>query len=107
MLAMVAGPILATTPYLPVAGNHDTGRRGDEGRRMNEIFELPGTPAARPEWAHWYSFRVADVHVVMLDSNAYEHKAQLEWLAADLADARRDGVRSRLSCRIRSGRCRR
>ena len=86
--------LLARVPYYPAAGNHDTGRSGDEGRRMNEIFLLWPPPADRPEWGHWYSFDVAGVHFVMLDSNAYEHDEQLAWLERDLAAARQRGVRA-------------
>jgi hypothetical protein len=89
----VAGGLLARIPYYPAAGNHDLGRAGEEERRMNEIFALPET-RERPEWGHWYSFDVAGVHLVMLDSNAYEHEAQLEWLEADLAAARKAGARA-------------
>ncbi|HUS66014.1 MAG TPA: metallophosphoesterase [Kofleriaceae bacterium] len=85
--------LIGRIPYYPAAGNHDMGTAGDEARRMNEIFPLPAAPA-RPAWAHWYSFDVAGVHVVMLDSNAYEHQAQLDWLKADLAAARAAGARA-------------
>lgn len=90
----VAGALLARVPYYPVAGNHDLGQSGDERRRMNEIFDLWPGPPDRPRWGHWYSFDVGDVHLVMLDSNAYEHEQQLSWLRADLAAARRRGVRA-------------
>lgn len=90
----VAADLLARVPYYPVAGNHDLGRTGDEQRRVGEIFALPPGPTTRPAWGHWYSFEVAGVHFVMLDSNAYEHGAQREWLAEDLASARRRGVRA-------------
>lgn len=84
----VTAELLARVPYYPAAGNHDLGRSGDEQRRMNEIFELWPGPADRPEWGHWYSFDVGGVHFVMLDSNAYEHDEQLEWLERDLAAAK-------------------
>ena len=90
----VAGELLGRVPFFPAVGNHDMGRSGDEERRMNEIFGLPDTSPPRPEWAHWYSVTVAGVHLVMLDSNSYQHEAQLEWLEADLAAARRAGVRA-------------
>jgi len=90
----VAAPLLMRVPYYPVAGNHDMGRAGDERRRMNEIFELWPGPKDRPPWGHWYSFDVADVHFVMLDSNSYRHDLQLEWLKADLAAANKSGVRA-------------
>lgn len=90
----VAADLLARVPYYPVAGNHDLGRSGDEQRRVGEIFALPPGPAGRPSWGHWYSFEVAGVHFVMLDSNAYEHADQHQWLGQDLAMARRRGVRA-------------
>jgi 3',5'-cyclic AMP phosphodiesterase CpdA len=90
----VAEPLLSRIPYYPAAGNHDTGRSGDEQRRLGEIFAIPDAPAGRPPWGHWYSFDVAGVHFVMLDSNAYEHSDQLEWLKLDLAVAQRRGARA-------------
>ncbi|WP_428265206.1 metallophosphoesterase family protein [Haliangium sp.] len=86
--------LMAQVPYYPVAGNHDLGRAGDESRRMNEIFVLWPAPPERPSWGHWYSFDVAGVHFVMLDSNAYQHAEQLAWLDRDLAQARARGVRA-------------
>jgi hypothetical protein len=90
----VAADLLARTPYYPVAGNHDLGRSGHERRLMNELFELPEPPAKRPAWGNWYSFDVADLHFVMLDSNAYKHSEQQAWLIDDLAAARARGVRA-------------
>ncbi|HEU5056446.1 MAG TPA: metallophosphoesterase [Kofleriaceae bacterium] len=89
----VTGKLMARVPYFPAAGNHDIGRAGDEERRMNEIFALAAVPD-RPEWGHWYSFDVAGVHVAVLDSNAYDHEAQLAWLDADLTAARKAGARA-------------
>jgi 3',5'-cyclic AMP phosphodiesterase CpdA len=60
---------------------------------MGDLFALWPLPPGRPAWAHWYSFDVADLHLVMLDSNAYDQPAQLEWLARDLAAARKNGAR--------------
>jgi hypothetical protein len=88
----VAGELLATVPFWSSTGNHDMGRAGDARRRFGDVFVLPAA-AARPEWASWYSFDAGDVHVTMLDSNAYDEPAQLAWLAGDLADARRRGAR--------------
>ena len=90
----VTGDFLTRTPYYPVAGNHDMGRAGDQRRRMNEIFELWPGPKNRPTWGHWYSFDIAGVHFVMLDSNSYEHHQQLDWLERDLKEARQRGVRA-------------
>jgi hypothetical protein len=76
----VAADLLGRVPMYPAVGNHDMGRSGAEGRRMNEIFALWPGPADRPAWGHWYSFDVSDIHLAMLDSNAYEHDEQLAWL---------------------------
>lgn len=89
----VTSTLMSRVPYFPAVGNHDVGRSGDEERRMNEIFAM-AAGAERPEWGHWYSFDVAGVHVVMLDSNAYDHEAQLTWLDADLTAARKAGARA-------------
>lgn len=88
----VTRDLLARVPYYTAAGNHDLGRTGDEQRRLNEVFALWPGPADRPEWGHWYSFDVAGIHFVMLDSNSYQHEQQLAWLRADLEAARARGV---------------
>jgi 3',5'-cyclic AMP phosphodiesterase CpdA len=90
----VAAPLLARFPYYPVAGNHDTGRTGDEELRMNEIFALWPGPGDRPSDGHWYSFEVAGVHFVMLDSNEYRNPMQRRWLQADLKAAQAAGSRA-------------
>ena len=90
----VTAPLLATTPYYSVVGNHDVGRAGDLGRRMTELFVFPSPPGERPASAGWYSFDVAGVHFVMLDSNLYEEAAQKAWLEADLAAAKQAGARA-------------
>jgi len=90
----VTAPLLATTPFYACVGNHDIGRAGDLARRFTEIFALPPAPPDRPLGAGWYSFDVADVHVVMLDSNTYDEPAQRAWLETDLAAARAAGVRA-------------
>jgi len=90
----VAGKLLANIPYYPIAGNHDTGRTGDEQRRMNEVFALWPGPKDRPAWGHWYSFDVANVHFVMLDSNSYRSAKQLRWLEKDLKAAKARGARA-------------
>lgn len=90
----VAAPLLARLPYYPVAGNHDTGRTGDERLRMNEIFALWPGPSDRPNEGHWYSFDVAGVHFVMLDSNNYRNSSQRSWLEKDLRAAKAAGARA-------------
>jgi 3',5'-cyclic AMP phosphodiesterase CpdA len=90
----VTADLMARVPYYPAIGNHDVGRAGDLGRRAEDIFALPPPPADRPEGVGWYALDVADLHLVFLDSNAYERVAQERWLDADLAAARRRGVRA-------------
>jgi hypothetical protein len=88
----LAGALLARICVYPAIGNHDASPPGT--RRLEDIFALPPAPPDRPEGAAWYSFDVADVHLVMLDSNRYDDDAQLAWLDADLAAARARGVRA-------------
>ncbi len=88
----ITAPLLAQVPYLPTVGNHDLGWGG--GVAGEEVFALPPGPADRPTGAYWYSRDVADVHLVFLDSNAYDRLEQIVWLEADLAAARARGVRA-------------
>ena len=83
----VTAPLLATIPYYPAIGNHDLGRAGDLARRVTDLFALPPGPPDRPPGGGWYSFDLADVHVVMLDSNAYDDPRQRRWVDADLLAA--------------------
>lgn|GEM_PF-1265543 len=85
----VTAPLLATIPFYASVGNHDLGRAGDLARRFTDLFALPPGPADRPAGDAWYSFDVADVHVVMLDSNAYDDALQRAWLERDLTAAAR------------------
>jgi hypothetical protein len=86
----VTRELLATIRYLPAIGNHDLGWRQTDP----DVFALPVGPAGRPDHTYWYSLAVADIHLAFLDSNAYEHKAQEQWLDKDLAAARARGVRA-------------
>lgn len=91
----ITAPLLAQVPYLPAVGNHDLGWDGaDAARDAQEVFSLPPGPAGRPAGAYWYSTDLADIHLVFLDSNAYERVEQDAWLEADLAAARKRKVRS-------------
>lgn len=90
----VAAEMLAEVPVYPVIGNHDVGQAGDLGRLFADFFALWPGPPQRPPGAAWYSFDVADLHIVMLDSNQYGDDRQLLWLERDLADARQRGVRA-------------
>ncbi len=93
----VTEELLPRIPYYPAIGNHDLGRAGADGRRADQIFVLPPAPPGRPDGAYWYSVDLADVHVVFLDSNAYERIEQERWLEQDLAAARQRGVRAILA----------
>ena len=94
----ITQPLLGALPYYPAVGNHDLGWEGaDATRDANEIFALPAGPRDRPPHTYWYSYDIADIHLVFLDSNAYEQRAQEVWLDADLAAARARGVRAILA----------
>jgi len=86
----IAGDLLAVVPFYPAIGNHDLGWTGS-------VFALPPGPAGRPTDANWYSLDLADIHLVFLDSNAYERTEQEQWLDADLAAARGRNVRAILA----------
>jgi 3',5'-cyclic AMP phosphodiesterase CpdA len=91
----ITQPLIASTAYLPAVGNHDLGWDGADGStRADELFTLPPGPKDRPAGTYWYSYDLADVHLVFLDSNAYERVEQEAWLAADLAAARARNVRA-------------
>lgn len=90
----VAGPLLAELPFYPAMGNHDLGRGAADGRRFTDRFVLPAGPPDRPEGGGWYAVDVGDVHLVLLDSGAYELASQRSWLEADLVAARARGVRA-------------
>ena len=90
----VTADLLAQVPYLPAIGNHDLGWGAARAGRAGHAFALPPGPPGRPDGAFWYSHDVADVHLVFLDSNAYDRPEQEAWLDADLAAARARGVRA-------------
>jgi hypothetical protein len=95
----VTGELLAQVHYLPAVGNHDLGWEGAAvaAKRAEDVFALPAGPPNRPAGAYWYSYDIADVHLVFLDSNAYERAEQETWLDDDLAAARKRGVRAILA----------
>ncbi|CAN5911612.1 hypothetical protein BH11MYX3_BH11MYX3_23860 [soil metagenome] len=91
----ITAPLVGTTMYLPAVGNHDLGWDAADGStRAEDIFTLPPAPPGRPPGTYWYSYDLADVHLVFLDSNAYERVEQEAWLAADLTAARARNVRA-------------
>ncbi|MGE0397982.1 MAG: metallophosphoesterase [Kofleriaceae bacterium] len=94
----ITQPLLGSLPYYPAVGNHDLGWDGaDASRDASEVFALPAGPRDRPPNTYYYSYDFADVHLVFLDSNAYELRAQEAWLEADLAAARARKVRAILA----------
>jgi acid phosphatase type 7 len=90
MFFAITRELLATLRYVPAIGNHDLGWRHTDP----DVFALPPGPAGRPDHAYWYSLDLADIHLVFLDSNAYERQEQELWLETDLAAARGRGVRA-------------
>jgi acid phosphatase type 7 len=86
----VTRDLLAQVRYLTAIGNHDLGW----SRSDPDVFALPPGPAGRPDRMYWYSLQIADVHLVFLDSNAYDAVEQEQWLEADLAAARGKRVRA-------------
>jgi len=89
----VTRELLATVPYYPAVGNHDLGW-GGAADNADAIFALPQGPAGRPPGTYWYSRDVSDVHLVFLDSNAYDRTDQEAWLESDLSAARAAKVRA-------------
>lgn len=86
----VTRELLAQVRYVPAIGNHDLGW----AVAGPEVLQLPPGPVGRPDHVYWYSVDLADVHLVFLDSNAYEQTEQEAWLDVDLAAARARGVRA-------------
>lgn len=84
----VTRELLAQLHYVPAIGNHDV------GLGTNEVFALPQAPAGRPDRTYWYSIQLADIHLVFLDSNAYDRAEQEQWLEADLVAARAKNARA-------------
>lgn len=76
-------PLLRNTPLWLSLGNHDYGT--NDGQPYLDAFFLPRNNPAGTE--RYYSFDWGQVHVVILDSIAFDDPAQLAWLEADLAAA--------------------
>jgi acid phosphatase type 7 len=89
----VTRDLLARIPYYPAVGNHDLGWGGAH-HDTQSTFGLPPGPPGRPAGAFYYSRDIADIHLVFLDSNAYDRPEQETWLASDLAAARARKVRA-------------
>lgn len=104
----VATPLLQRVPFFMAPGNHEYARRGQGAVNLFKIWNrhfppqtVPGgsntppshvmaTPrppvAGEPEAGPrgFYSFDIAGVHFVALDSNQLRNGEQLRWLEADL-----------------------
>jgi acid phosphatase type 7 len=89
----VVAPLVARVAMYTAIGNHDLGFAGSEQRGVLSMFDLPTGPPA----VSYYSFELAGVHLVFLDSNHYEDPAQLQWLEADLQTARSAAPRAILA----------
>ena len=76
----VAEPLLRQVAVYPALGNHEYVRRGEGRERFLTLFPRDGGTA-------WWSFDIAGVHFICLDSEAFRDPAQLEWLTRDLAAA--------------------
>jgi len=86
----VTRELLAQVRYVPAIGNHDVGLASSDP----DVFGLPAPPPNRPPGTYWYSLELADLHLVFLDSNAYDRSEQEQWLDGDLAAARSRNVRA-------------
>ena len=84
----ITAPLGAIAPVIPALGNHDTARRGEGAPKSWALFGMP-TPAP----PYWTSFDLGGVHFVILDTNDTVNVEQREWLAHDLARARRHHTR--------------
>jgi predicted phosphodiesterase len=76
-------PLLATTPILPILGDHDV--RTSDGAPFLQVFDLPDN-GVTPE-PRFYSFRQGDAEFFCLDveSSAYgEDSDQYRWLERSL-----------------------
>ena len=87
----VARRLLAHIVLYPAPGNHEYARLGRGAARFMQLFR-PGAPKLGEDGAY-YSFDVAGLHFVALDSNQYRSPRQAVWLDHDLGEARRRGAR--------------
>jgi acid phosphatase type 7 len=84
----VTAPLGAIAPVIPALGNHDAARHGEGAPKAWALFGMP-TPAP----PFWTSLDLGGVHFVILDTNEASNPEQREWLASDLARARRHHAR--------------
>jgi hypothetical protein len=76
----IEGPLLSTTPIVPVYGNHEAllGRTIYEG-----IFATP--PSSTSPTDRWFSVDVGEIHIAVFDPYSNEVEPHLDWLEEDLA----------------------
>lgn len=92
--------LLPHVPLWPTLGNHDarSADSADESGVYYDIFTLPraGESGGLPSGTEaYYSFDVANVHFICLDSQESDREptgAMLTWLAEDLADTLQEWV---------------
>jgi acid phosphatase type 7 len=85
----ITAPMGAIAPVVPALGNHDADHRGTGAAKTWKLF---GVPASGPPG--WTSLDLGGVHFVILSTNEMRDPAQREWLADDLARARRHHARA-------------
>ena len=106
----VAGPLISRVPFFLAPGNHEYARRGQGAQKVYALWSKlflpqPMPPAQAPLHVMatprptsdalgdtaprgYYSFDVAGVHFVALDSNQLRNGEQLRWLETDLERVR-------------------
>jgi hypothetical protein len=88
----VAGPLLRQMAIFPAIGNHEYASMGRGAQRFFELFRSP-LPEGE-EAPAYYSFDLAGVHFVALDSSQYRSPRQLAWFKSDLERARAAKMRA-------------
>jgi hypothetical protein len=84
----IAAPLLKQVAVYPAVGNHEYVRKGHGLQSYIDHFMRGGGPNS------WWSYDVAGVHFVVMDSEAFKNPAQIAWLATDLAAARKKHPRA-------------
>lgn len=83
----------AETPLVVASGNHDYSYLAPSVRNFKSVFPAPYADATADRNT-WYAAAVGPVHIAVLDTEAdgEDFRAQLRWLAEDLAGARAAGA---------------
>lgn len=87
-----SAPTLQKTTFLPAAGNHD-----EDPESFIEHFNLPVPAGAATKSGAYYSVDYQSAHLIVLNNNEDSPEwadftpAQIEWLKADVAAARKKG----------------